>query len=318
MSFDWRALKSLLATFICLVALPWTLGCATTATLPVFLPAQFDVQGIEQLAVMEVIAPQGMTPRVRQQCVSELRKSGFYQIVDPGPPPQMAAAHRLGVDAIFTAELRRDVDLGQDFGGVRIQFGDSEVHIQLTCRVIDVRSGVVRHETTITESFSGEFDEHRSETVESVTAGLKEACVKKAVQQLVVTRQPVEVGLTSTAWPWSNTHLKEGNRAASHGDWTTARQAWQQAVDSEPENARALYSLGVACEAEHDYDQARHWYQQAYRNTDSELHREALRRVELTADGYQRANSQLARPRNAAQESPIASQPQSAPNLGAR
>ena len=57
-SFDWRALKSLLAGLFCLLALSGTLGCATTATLPVFLPARFDVQGIEQLAVMEVAGPQ--------------------------------------------------------------------------------------------------------------------------------------------------------------------------------------------------------------------------------------------------------------------
>ena len=225
----------------------------------------------------------------------------------------LAAAQRLGVDAIFTAELRREVDLGQEFGGVRIQFGDSKVHIEMTCRVIDARSGVVRHETTITESFSGEFDEHRPETVESVIVGLKDACIRKAIQQLVVTRQPVDVSLTSTAWPWSNTLLKQGNEAARNGDWARARQAWQQAVDREPENSRALYSLGVACEAEHDYDQARHWYEQAQRNSDTELYREALRRVELTADGYQRSNAQLARPRNAAQQVPVASKPQSAP-----
>ena len=329
MSFDRWALKSLLAGLSCLLVLSGTLGCATTATLPVFLPARFDVQGIEQLAVMEVAGPQGMTPQVRQQCVEELRKSGFYQIVDPGPPPQMAdnsqqvqvmlaAAQRLGVDAIFTAELRREVDLGQDFGGVRIQFGDSKVHIQMTCRVIDARSGVVRHETTTTESFSGEFDEHRPETVESVVVALKDACIRKAIQQLVVTRQPVDVSLTSTAWPWSNAHLKQGNEAARNGDWAKARQAWQQAVDREPENSRALYSLGLACEAEHDYDLARHWYEQAHQNSDSKLHREALRRVELTADGYQRANAQLARPRNAVQETPVASQSQSAPHLGPR
>ena len=328
-SFDRWGLKSLLARLSCLLLLAGTLGCATTATLPVFLPARFDVQGIEQLAIMEVTGPQGMTQQVRQQCVEELRKSGFYQIVDPGPPPQMAdnsqqvqvmlaAAQRLGVDAIFTAELRREVDLGQEFGGVRIQFGDSKVHVEMTCRVIDARSGVVRHETTITESFSGEFDEHRPETVESVIVGLKDACIRKAIQQLVVTRQPVDVNLTATAWPWSNTLLKQGNEAARNGDWARARQAWQQAVDREPEDSRALYSLGLACEAEHDYDQARHWYEQAQRNSDTELYREALRRVELTADGYQRSNAQLARPRNAAQQVPVASKPQSAPQPGPR
>ena len=314
------ALRSLLAIVGSLVVIPWLSGCATTATLQTLVPADFDVQGIESLAVMEIAGPEEMVPQLRQQSLEALRQSNFYQVVDPGPPPQLAdadqqrevmltAARRLGVDAIFTAEVQRRLKVGTEFGGVRLQFGDSEVHVQLSFRVIDARSGQVRHEQTVTESFVGEFGPPGFENAEAATEQLTADCLQQAIRSIVVTRQPLEVPLTSTIWPWGREHLEQGNRAARKGSWPVARQAWQQAVQTEPASAAALYSLGLACEAEHDYERARHWYTQARQHSDSKIYQEALQRVQLTEAGYQLATAQSTRPRGARQNPSISANP---------
>ena len=317
---NFHDLRSLLAVFGCLMGITWSSGCATTATLQTFVPADFDVQGIESLAVMEIAGPEEMVPQLRQQCLEALRGSNFYQIVDPGPPPalndasqqrdvMLGAARHLGVDAIFTAEVRRKLDVGTDFGGVRIQFGDSEVHVQLSCRVIDARTGELRHEHTITESFVGEFGAAGFENEDAVTVQLTADCLEQAIRSVVVTRQPLQVPLTSSSWPWGRKQLKEGNRAAQLGQWPVARQAWQQAVQTDPADAAALYSLGVACEAEYDYEAARHWYTQASQHANAEIYQQALQRVELTGTGYQQATAQLTRPRGVHQNPSISTNP---------
>jgi len=121
-------------------------GCAQTARLQVWQPAELDVAGIHRLAVLDFRGEGAAGQQARSELVARLWDSGFYTLADPtelnavvqasaqrldGPDEittAIEAGRRLGVDAIIigevtryraTEELRRDRRLdavGRDRG----------------------------------------------------------------------------------------------------------------------------------------------------------------------------------------------------------
>ncbi len=50
--------------------------------------------------------------------------------------------------------------------------------------------------------------------------------------------------------------VRLGNQAAAHGDWMTAQQHWQQALERHPRNHAAMHNLAVAAVAQQDFELA--------------------------------------------------------------
>lgn len=114
-------------------------GCANTATLHVWQPAQIDTTGIERLAVLDFRGPHESGQIARSTLVSQLWQDGFYTLVDqselegvrpasasgpagsPDVGPAVAAARAAGVDALLVGDVvsyhaADDVTTDQRFG----------------------------------------------------------------------------------------------------------------------------------------------------------------------------------------------------------
>ena len=161
-------------------------GCAQTATMMVWQPAEADVSGIHRLAVLEFRGNGDSGTAARTALVSGIWNTGFYTLVDPSQtsrvaqasaqvpeaPPDIAAAietgRRLGADAVLVGDVVhsqagdreapfRDDDpggnprmggRGRHRGGMhRIDYLDRDVSVALAYQLIDVRTGQVRAES---------------------------------------------------------------------------------------------------------------------------------------------------------------------------
>ncbi len=108
--------------------LVWTLlavtaaGCTQNVTLGVWRPAEFDVAGIQRLAVLDFEGPGDSGKTASSALVSQLWENGHYQLVNQsqlaqagpvasphgGPPNVQAAleaARAMGVDAVLTGQV---------------------------------------------------------------------------------------------------------------------------------------------------------------------------------------------------------------------
>ncbi len=97
-------------------------GCTQNVTLGVWRPAEFDVSGIQSLAVLDFEGPGNTGKSASSALVSQLWENGHYQLVnqsqlgqagpvasaDGGPPNVQAAleaARAMGVDAVLTGQV---------------------------------------------------------------------------------------------------------------------------------------------------------------------------------------------------------------------
>ena len=121
--------------WFCVAALAVTVasGCAQTVRFQVWQPAEFDVVGIQRLAVLDFRGPDDTSRQARSELVARLWDSGFFALADPtalNAVVQTSATQidgdlgaaietgrRLNVDAILVGEVIRSS--GEVGGGRR-------------------------------------------------------------------------------------------------------------------------------------------------------------------------------------------------------
>ncbi len=89
--------------------------------------------------------------------------------------------------------------------------------------------------------------------------------------------------------------LKKGIESAKLGDWETAMELWQIALEKEPESAPANYNLGVAYETFGELKnlyKARTLYKKAVKSGDKSIYIEALARIKKSIRDRQKYEQQ--------------------------
>ena len=234
-----------------------------------------------------------------------------------GPPNQRAAieaARQLGVDTLLVGEVISYSAEDDKTNSQRFAFGDSDhrdgrrdtsdrhrdfefennetthrdVTVSLAFRLIDVRTGRIRHQDTVTSSYSATRTNGEGEML-SKQAALRENlqdCARRITRMIVphVDQEPVEIA--GPPWGKGFGDIYSGNGAARKGHWVEAKRHWETALHNNPESDVAMHNLGVAHEAAHDYNTARRMYNGALRLKSSATYSRALRRAERHEQDY--------------------------------
>jgi len=155
-------------------------GCASTASVFVWQPAEAHISGIRRLAVLDFRGPENRGQIARSALVAKFAENGFYELVDQGqlgpiqgpnglPDVNRAiyAARAQGIDALLVGDVvsydvADDVQRDQNFEfggatgkngkeqvaqmlmGMRIEKNETinrEVSVALAFQLIDVRTG---------------------------------------------------------------------------------------------------------------------------------------------------------------------------------
>lgn len=290
-------------------------GCASTATLTALQPAQAPVIGVQRLAVLPFSGLRDLGAVAHETVVAKLRENGYYSLVDheqllrlaPLPLYQphgtlntlaaIDAARRVSLDAILVGRVRALEENGAAFGGVTIRVGDPTIKVVVQFELIAVRAGATVAQGTCQRSYTGELTDDRTSSTSAtkVAARLAREAAEGVVERIAPHRQTLEVPLAAPAFGKGVTAIHRGNRLASDGQWRAAMQAWQEVLEESPDNAAALYNLGLAYEAQADYDPARKMYTAAWNATQDEAFQQALERVGQAERDHHAALAQLSR-----------------------
>jgi tetratricopeptide (TPR) repeat protein len=302
----------------CLTAVAPLCGCATTARIQLdrWHAVEFDVQGVDRLAVLRFAGKQEVADAVRAQVLSEVERGGFYTVVDEGTALRLgqdaaylgtaeelklavAQAREAGIDALLAARLRGRAEDSGLAGGV-FRTGIPAIVVELSYDLIHVPTGRILAQQSITRNYEGEYTDTNdvSTVTEEVARRLAMECGSALVAEITAHPESFEVSLASSAWPSGGAaQVSEGNEAAENGDWTKAIDHWHAALKETPENHAAMYNLGIAFERAADHEGAAHWYSKAVVQKDSERYQRALARVDQGREEFRLAQVQVARQR---------------------
>jgi hypothetical protein len=292
----------------------------------------FDVQGVDRLAVLRFAGKPEVASAVRSHVLSELEQGGFYTTVDEGTAlslgqnvaylgqadqlkAAMVQARDVGVDAVLAARLRGQAESGSVAGP--FQANEPSLSVELSYDLIHVPTGRILAQQTIRRDHVGEFTDElgASLVIEEVARRLAMECGSELVRQITAHPESVEILLAGSSWPASGAGLvSDGNQAAAVGDWKNAVDFWHAALKEGPTNHAAMYNLGVAFERAADHEGAVHWYSKAVAEKEAKQYQQALARAEAGLQQYHLAQVQVRRPRRG-QVLPAGSSPADPGNL---
>jgi hypothetical protein len=270
---------------------------------------------MRSLAVLDVRATLDLGEFASESLSSCLQQTAHYELAresllqeyseiplrrqdgSPDTKAALTAARRMGVDGLLVASLRIKEANGKDYGTVVFRLGDPEILAVAKYELYDVRSGSLVDRNQInSDPYQGELRK-TGKGVDSearVLQHLVREAAEKLSHELAPHESPIEVRLASAMWGAAATEIREGAKKARQGDWSAAATHWNNALREDPENAAALYNLGVAHEALHDFARSMQHYQAALEKSDEPLYRDALERVRQSADHFQLAQAQRA------------------------
>jgi hypothetical protein len=279
-------------------------GCARTASFVHCKPAQANIERVRRLAVLDVEGTRHMGPAATQALLDQLREGQIFELVGQAELERYAAApilhqdgshnldvaldaaNRLGIDAVLVSRLRFQESNGVSYGSVTFRIGDPEVAAVIRYELWDASSGTLLDRNQIaSEVYDGELSQsaHGPSSEAKVLERLARQCAASAARELVPHESTVEVSLASAVWGPAAGEIREGNGFAQDGDWAQARRHWQTALERDPSNTAALYNLGLACEANREYERAVGYYEAALAQEDREVVRKSLERAQVAA-----------------------------------
>jgi len=236
-------------------------GCAPQARVMVLRPAEIDITGLGRLAVVNFVG-QGETGHLACSAIAaRLADNHHYALVDQaelsrvepaafaGPQPDdtrvIQAARQVEVDGILTGQV-----VAYDAGSGSTLTDPPTV--TLAIKLIDVRTGEVRDARQITRTFRGRDVPDRAATLQDLMNG----CATETAAVLTPHYDAVEVDLARQYWGNGLTAVRRGNALARDGQWDQAAEAWQSALEDNPQNHVALHNLAIAAFARGDHVQA--------------------------------------------------------------
>jgi tetratricopeptide (TPR) repeat protein len=282
------------------IAVTTTWGCATTAELPLWRPAEANVVSVRQLAVFPFGGPDNVGPAAREACLTRLSEHGYYQLVDFDevqrlwPAPLVAAdgrvdrvaaveaARRRQLDAIVLGQVRYERDKGHSLGSTELVLGNPTVRADVAYELIDVRTGETLAAGEAGSQYTGDLTNDRNTPTSKST--VRERLARQSGAQVGDRITPhaatihvplADAGTSRGAWA-----VRRGNKLAAEGRWSEAEQEWQAALAANPQCHAAIYNLGVAHESRQEYQQARTRYAAAHELAAETLYENGQQRVD--------------------------------------
>lgn len=304
---------------LALVILVGTCGCTTTKTakLLTWRPAQFNVAGVERLAVLGFRAPSNISSVVQETALNDLQQSRFYSIVRDTRPARLEADHipmpteaggldeivargrQLGVDAVLVGRVRKRFDLGKEIGNLTVQVGDPKLYVTVQYYIVDVRTRTIRAQQRITRMEREEGLGQDDAMTKRIVDKLVRKCSAEMVQQITAGSDLVEVELARVNLGKGSGYIRDGNRLAAKGNWKQAAEKYLSALEVNPGSHEAIYNIGLAAEAQGRFDEAKSMFARAIRQSDEPLYRLAEARVDKTSQSFHLAQQQTRqRPRS--------------------
>lgn len=272
-------------------------GCATAPVRSVRLsgwrPPEVNTAGLRRLAVVEFQGPAEYGRLAREAIAEKLAPSHTipdslttrrllpasvpYQGYGLDVPALVRQARAAGFDAVLVGNVDCS---GKNDGAVRI--GHPVLSSLVRVQLIDTRSGMVRGEAAVKKKWQGQLasSAKAKNSRGNVYTRLTRAAAAEVSAKLAGRHVDIEVPLAEAGAGDDAQRMQEGEEAAKRGDWEAAAGHFDRARLAHPGSHAACYNLGVACEAQGRFDQARHWYSRALGlQQDREEYQLAVRRL---------------------------------------
>lgn len=301
-------------------------GCASTAQLHVWRPAELDVPELHRLVVLDFNSSDETGETVRSAVVAELSESRFFDLIDQaelgpvvvtdGPSRgkiDLAAAidagRRLGIDALLTGDVvsyhvtdsvvrQSSMDwkgdrskrpgAGPEFFLQQDVGVKREAVVSLDFRLVDVRSGQICASRQVVHTYRKRPGDRPAPPLsrDEVLADLLRQCAHDILAKIAPHQEPCEVKL-ATAWYGSAAaEIRRGNGYAVAGDWEEASRCYREALEKDPDSHAAHYNLALAHEARCEYGPAGELLAKARESHSSDLYAEAQQRVQRSDEAY--------------------------------
>lgn len=275
-------------------------------------PHRHDVR---RIALLPFSGDEEFTTATQQHIAERLHEAGYFEMVslEAGMrgaagegdaniiQKQLRLARKSGVDTLVGGQIKA----GYGRTGIgNIAFGPPLHKAVITLKTIDVASGRVREHQQVMKEFRGEVEAHPDSGQSEVDLfkRLARDCADDLISEIFVSRTTVSVPLAIA--DRKAKHVWRGNLLAQQGRWADARQAWEKAVEDDPNCHAARYNLGLACEASQQFGEANDHYAAAIGIEDQEEYYVAVARCNLANQQYSLALQNL-RGRFLANPSPV-------------
>jgi tetratricopeptide (TPR) repeat protein len=283
---------------------------ATKARLTQLEPARVDISHVRSLCVLPFSGPSEHGAAAQSAIAARLQDSGVLQLVDVvelqaltlaplGAADRTAAleaARRRGVDTILVGQVRLQEEGSTSLGPVNFRIGEPALASAIAFEVIDVRSGQTLVRELVRKSFEpdGSGQTISSSVRDKIFRRLTAEAADEVAYALAPHSREIEVTLAAPGMIGAGAGTARiGNQLAHDGDWSAAMAAWNQALEENPEHPTACYNLGLAYEAQGDYEKARELYTSASERQDKELYRQAIERTKKASFQRQLAWNQI-------------------------
>lgn len=169
--------------------------------------------------------------------------------------------------------------------------------LSISFRLIDVETGDVRAAQQVTKSLRVKLDSSDGSgkilSEQEILDSLMVQCLDEVVEMLAPHVSSCELELAkSDFWTKGSSEVKAGLKYASQGDWTSAEERWQAAVEANPENHAALYNLSIAAARLQKYDEAEQHILNALKYEHKKSYTNGLEKIRERRSALGRANDQ--------------------------
>ena len=275
-------------------------GCAQTATVHYWSPAELDAPHVSRIAIAEIHSEHAteiaVALRERLDADGPANSAGRHSAVRTtgGTREPEAGASRYVLcrleeaDAIVTCQVleygcadklpnrslltafgddrdspARDAIPPATPGELRVR----EAAVRLQLDLVDVCSGDLLAERTVTRTREwGVTPKYKTQTDDEVLRALTAECLDEFVAVMQPQRMQEQVELADGEWyDPAGLRVRRGVGLARRGRWSEAERTWQAVLESAPENDAALFNLAIAAAQREAYDEAEEYARQARR-----------------------------------------------------
>ena len=181
------------------------------------------------------------------------------------------------------------------FGLSQKQTLQREATVTIAFRLVDVNTGEVRASKRVSKHFDGQLIDGQGTLPPSgaILDDLLTECVDEIVQMLAPHSVPCSMKLATCDWfTRGRRHVARGVKAAENGDWDTAREEWQAALDKNPENDAALFNLALAAAADANFEEAEEFAMEALRLRHKPCYAKGVEEIRRHRTAFEEASQQ--------------------------
>lgn len=305
-------------------------GCAHTAVVKCWAPAEIDVAGIHSVIVTDFTGENG--PTIAAALAQDLAESDFYTVVEPtlisNQIQHVGFESRSNLEATLSAAAQANVD-GVIFGEVVEQNCLDEVTqnsdlrlvgaptvsdssrtslasavmpvvertatVTIAVELVDVKTGEVRAARQISRSEKRQFalDAEETTSKSEMLGDLTEKCLSEFVAMLAPHEMSCEMNLVSSDYfSGGYSNVKRGLKLARHGDWSGAEEQWKAALIQNPQNHAALFNLSIASARRQNFDLAESYILDALKIEHKECYTQGLVQIRQRRTDSDQASEQ--------------------------